>query len=42
MAHSTATVIGPKKVGYMKLLADGRIKPLRAWPAITIMANALT
>ena len=30
-----------EKVGYMKLLADGRIKPFRAFPVITIVAEAI-
>jgi hypothetical protein len=30
-----------EKVGYMKLLADCRIKPFTAFPVITIMASAV-
>jgi hypothetical protein len=30
-----------EKVGYMKLLADARSKPFRAFPVITIVAQAI-
>ena len=30
-----------EKVGYMKLLADARIKPFGAFPVITIVAEAI-
>jgi hypothetical protein len=39
--RSTAAVNRAEKVGYMKLLADARSKPFRAFPVITIVAQAI-